>query len=467
MKKALYGTTALATAALVAAGAGDAFAQEHGGGRIQIEVHGFMQQWLVGVDQDFNDTGSVNNRVPQERGYTVNQGWKAQSIDQKTNAEVCFVGQTTLDNGITVGVNVQLEAFREQNGTAGIDESFLFLQSDRFGRLQVGAKDGAASLLTVNAPDGGISVDDDGDVTTLSMFRQDVAFSTALNSVVVTTEADFGADANAFTYITPRLYGFQAGISYIPLATEHNNPQIEDGYNSGVSAGLNYSNVFANGFGVRMNTGLVRWQQNCSTGTTQTQAVGIVGGAPAVVNVFNAPATGAGGTATDQDGNCTDLMDWRVGGQLSYAGFTVGGGYKQAYGSTGNGANYTASNGTVQRTNLLRNGQAWSAGATYETGPYTVGVTYVQGSSVGWNIPGTGDVKSKIGTLSGTYVLGPGIRLIGGFFLFDQEAESVPGSDGVAGSAADRANRAARAAGIQNTSDTNGWGGALAITASF
>jgi outer membrane protein OmpU len=439
MKKALYGTTALATAALVAAGAGDAFAQEHGGGRIQIEVHGYMQQWLVGVDQDFNDGGNPN-RFPDERGYTVNRGWKAFNVDQKTNAEVCFVGQTTLDNGITVGVNVQLEAFREQSG-AHIDESFLFLQSDRFGRLQVGAKDGAASLLTVNAPDGGISVDDDGDVTTLSMFQQGVAFNTALNSTVVTTEADFGADSNAFTYITPRLYGFQAGISYIPTAGEVNNPGgnppvagVGTQYNSGVSAGLNYSNVFANGFGVRMSTGILSWNQTCGNGGP------------------------AGGTAIDPDQDCNQLLDWRVGGQLSYAGFTVGGGYKQAYGNLSNGLG-------EGNPSLLRNGQAWSAGATYETGPYTVGVTYVQGSAVGWNIPGTGDVKSKIGTIAGTYVLGPGIRLRGGFFMFDQDAEVVPDAGATAASIA--ANAAAIGANVQNTSDTSGWGGALGITASF
>ena len=33
---------------------------------------------------------------------------KLSTIDQKTNSEICFVGQTTLDNGISVGVQVEL-----------------------------------------------------------------------------------------------------------------------------------------------------------------------------------------------------------------------------------------------------------------------------------------------------------------------------------------------------------------------
>ncbi len=416
MKKALYGTTALATAALVAAGAGDAFAQQHGGGRIQIEVHGYMQQWLVGVDQDFNDGNGLD---PTDQGYTVNQGFKAINVDQKTNAEVCFVGQTTLDNGITVGVNVQLEAFNAGNH---IDETYLFVQSQRFGQLKVGSEDGAASLLTVNAPDGGISVDDAGDVTTNVFF---LPVSGVIDQVAVSTEADIDSDSNKFTYISPRLYGFQAGVSYTPLNNDRSNsPANGVAYNSGVSAGLNYSNVFANGFGVRASGGVLSFNQT---------------------------------VANDADGDHGGLLQWRGGAQLSYAGFTVGGGYKQTYGNAN--SNVTVGDSTFSQ---LLNGSAWSVGGTYETGPYTVGVTYVQGSGVGWNIPGTGDYKSRIGTLAGTYVLGPGIRLRGGFFYFDQDAEQVAGE-----SVSVQANEASLAAGIQGTSDSDGWGGALAITASF
>ncbi len=432
MKTSFYGTTALATAALVAGIAGDAAAQQHGGGRIQIEVHGYMQQWLVGVDQDFNDG---NGRLPTEAGYTVNQGHKVINVDQKTNAEVCFVGQTTLDNGITVGVEVQLEAYSAGNH---VDETYLFLESDRFGRLMVGAEDGVGEQLSVNAPDGGISVDAAGDVVTNEFF---LPVSGVNDDVVVSTEAGLDGDSNKISYITPRLYGFQAGVSFTPINNDDSNsPDPGTDADAGVAAALNYANVFANGFGVAATAAIVNFRNNVSS---------------------------------DPDGSLNGSMEWRFGGQLSYLGFTVGGAYKQTYGNDGAPVAGTLG-GTVDPTGANSrklNGSAWSVGGTYETGPYTVGISYVQGSSVGWNIPGTGDYKSKMGTLAGTYVLGPGIRLRGGFFLFDQDAERVPDAfAGVAGNdlvASINNNQAALNAGIQDTSDSSGWGGAIALTASF
>ena len=444
MKKVLYGTTALATAGLVVAGAGDAAAQS--AQRIQIEVHGYMQQWIVGVDQNFSDVRSkagteASNEVFQ--GYVVNQGHRVINVDQKTNAEVCFVGQTTLDNGITVGVNVQLEAFRTSGSQNWIDETFIFAQSDRFGQLKIGSEDGAASLLTVNAPDGGISVDDAGDVPTLDMF---LPVSGVIEGTAISTEADNDGDSNKITYITPRIFGLQAGGSYTPINSDTgNSPDPGDGQNSGWSAAANYSNVFANGFGVRASFG--------ATG-------------------FNQP------DALDPDGSNNGAMEIRGGGQFSYAGFTVGGGYKRTYGNTGSGfivvGGGTDFEGfTTESATRTTNGHAWSVGGTYETGPYTVGITYVAGEGRGHAIAGTGDYKSKIGTVAGTYLLGPGIRLRGGFFYFDQEAEKVAGADGgsctggICTSAAAAANQASLQSGIQNTSDSDGWGGAIALTASF
>ena len=445
MKKVLYGTTALATAGLLAAGANDANAAAQ---RIQVEVHGYMNQWLVGLDQDFTDNDPGD--------FRVGQGYNVSTIDQKSNAEVCFVGSTLLDNGITVGVNIQLEAEDVQG--AGVDESFIFVQSDRFGQLKVGQEDPAADLLTVNAPDGGISIDGFGDLTTEQMF---VNTAGANFGVVASTEIDRASDSNKFIYITPRYYGFQAGVDYTPQFGDDSNRASTTGPTGsfdeptdGWSAALNYADVFPGGFGLRASAGIAGANQS---------------------------------TRVDPEDN-NDWFAWRAGGQISYAGFTVGGAYKREYGNEGGVVNAgmaaggpvpvppvlvpTTGGGTVvvrpagvaagAPTTFLRNGQAWSIGGTYETGPYTVGVQYVQGSQVGWNIPGTGDIETKMGTVAGTYRLGPGIRLRAGFFWFDLEAEDVPDP-----AVAPAANLGALEAGIQNTSDSDGWGGAAAITASF
>ncbi|TVR96990.1 MAG: porin [Rhodospirillales bacterium] len=405
MKKVLYGTTALATAALIAGAVTEAAAAE----RIQIRVSGFHQQWVVGLDQDLND-GDAGR---------VQQGFKVSTMDQKTNTEICFVGETTLDNGITVGVNVQIEAFGSQ-GSRHIDESFLYVSSPQFGRLQLGAKDSAARLLAVKGPNGGISIDD-GDVMNLQMYANTAGTGV---QTLPTTNKDVASDSNRVTYFTPRYFGFQAGVSWSPHVGEGrnttNNPEYgtRNIFHDSIEAGLNYRGVFQ-GVGIQLSTG-----------------------------VINANAQRGQVPALDPSISEGSWFAYQVGGNLSYAGFTVGGAFQQVT----SGRVQVAGAGNADFS--LRGG-AWSAGASYEVGPYLAGVTCGQGKRAGFTAAGAGELKSLQCALSGAYTLGPGIRLVGGFFLFDDDAQNP--NTGIA--AVDST--------IANTSDTSGWGGAIGITTSF
>lgn len=412
MKKILLATTAIATAGLVTGGltgGRDAAAAE----RIAIEVHGFHQQWVVGTSQDFNDG---------DPGRTE-QGFKLSTVDQKTNSEICFVGQTTLDNGISVGVQVSLEGFSDDSM---IDETYLFLESDSLGQLTLGVKDSAAELLHVASPDGGISVDD-GDVNTLEMY---VDTSAAVTGVTGSTSlGDLFGDANRLIYVTPRYAGLQAGVSYGPNAGEDsrvtNNPNYGCGLNPGTacepggyhnqfSGALNYSETF-NGIGMQLSAGI----------THANQVRGIAANLPADLD----------------EGS---IFGYSFGGQFTFASFTLGGGFKQIT----SGRGYT----DIGDDLFSLRGHSWSAGGRYEVGPYAAGVSCNRGRQVGYQSEGTGDLKHLVCALSGTYTLGPGIRLIGGLFYFDDEAEAPAGPS---------------AAIISDTSDTSGWGGTVAVTTSF
>jgi predicted porin len=140
-----------------------------------------------------------------------------------------------------------------------------------------------------------------------------------------------------------------------------------------------------------------------------------------------------------------NMFGYSFGGQLTFGGFTVGGAYRKIT----SGRDLPVA-GVAEQRSLKTT--TWSAGARYEIGPYAAGVSCISGENVGWLTPGTGDLEHLNCTLSGTYTLGPGIRLIGGLFLFDDEAETPVGP---------------AAATIRNTSDTDGWGGTIALTASF
>jgi hypothetical protein len=412
MKKTLLATTAIATTGLLTTGlmgAGDAAAAE----RIGMEVHGFHQQWVVGTSQEFNDDDPGRTR----------QGYKLNTIDQKTNSEICFLGQTTLDNGISVGIQVELEAV---TSSAMIDETYLFLESERLGQLTLGSKDSVAELLHVASPDGGVSVDD-GDVNTLEMYINTSAAVTGITNS--TSLGDVFGDTNRIIYITPRYLGLQAGVSYAPNAGEDsnttNNPNYGCGLNFGAdcapngnhdqtAAALNYRETF-NGIGVQL--------------------------AAAVSHNNQVRAIAADLPAGLDEGS---IFGYSLGGQLTLGGLTVGGAFKQI----NSGRGYT----DVGDDLYSLRGRSWSAGGRYEVGPYAAGVTCIRGRQTGFQAEGTGDLKHLACALAGTYTLGPGIRLIGGLFYFDDEAETPAGpSAGL----------------ISDTSDTNGWGGTVALTTSF
>lgn len=418
MKKVLFATTAMATAGWIAGGAGDAAAAE----RIAIEIHGFHQQYIVGLDQDFTDTDAGRNP----------QNFKANTIDQKTNSELCFTGSTVLDNGITVGLQIELEAqpVGQPANTSGlhIDETFMFLESERLGQFKLGSEDSITDLLHVSAPNGGISVDD-GDMVNVQMYVNTAGVATPaglLNSTSLNDMSTPGGirvgDSNRIIYTTPRYAGFQAGISYAPQAAEDSNATVNPNYgilngngryHDSWEGALNYKEAFG-GIGVQLSTGIRHMNQ--------VQALSAIPGVDA-------------GT----------MFGYSFGGQLTFGGFTVGGAFRKVTSGRDLPITGVADQRSIKST-------TWSAGARYEIGPYAAGVSCISGEGVGWEAPGTGDLEHLNCALSGTYTLGPGIRLIGGLFLFDDEAENPAGP---------------AAATIRNFSDTDGWGGTIALTASF
>ena len=114
MKKALLSTTALiAASAIGAVAASPASAQNE---KISLRLGGYMEQWIGYSSQD--DVLGTDTSGPI----------------QASDTEVFFLGKTTLDNGSSFGVNIQLEG-----NTTGdtIDESYLTIGGD-FGLVYIG-----------------------------------------------------------------------------------------------------------------------------------------------------------------------------------------------------------------------------------------------------------------------------------------------------------------------------------------
>jgi predicted porin len=289
---------------------------------------------------------------------------------------------------LTFGVNVQLEANTDSGDQ--IDESFMYVSSPTMGRLILGDENNAGYLTHVTAPDGGVSLDS-GDLLNIEAFVIPVVsvFDTAVGTTYLRF---FDNDSGKMTYLTPRFGGFQLGASYIPNyeGGGDDNSALRacarcNGFSNGWAGGANYT-ADLGGVGLQLSAG-AQWGD----------------------------ANAAGGDGGDTD----NLFAWSLGGQAGIAGFSAGFGF--AKGEQGRGGSGSPTAGTSQI-----NSTGWTVGAAYEVGPYKVGVDYMRGegnpNTVG-AVSTAGKQRLDQAVLSGTYTLGPGIRLVGGVFWYDGESE--------------------------------------------
>lgn len=213
MRKILLGSTALVAAGMLAGTGSPA----QGAEPITLSLGGYYQAWLVGrvqSDVDNEGVGAVQS--------TYGNDEEIHPFDVSQEGEVWFVGSTTLDNGIKVGVNIQLEAY-----TTGdqIDEHYVFFQGN-FGRLVIGAENSAPYLMHYSAPGSvsGAGLDSPNFFSMVGTVGNDATgFGVGTPFAPVATPANLASDANKITYFTPRFSpGFQFGFSYTPDTTDGN-----------------------------------------------------------------------------------------------------------------------------------------------------------------------------------------------------------------------------------------------------
>lgn len=239
MKKILLGSTAIVAAGMIASAPASAAS------KIKIGVGGYMEQWV----------GYVSNDDGTDQDFS--------GFDVKSDAEINFKGSTKLDNGLSVGVNVQLEA--NHNGGDQIDESYIILKGG-FGEINIGSENSAQYKMHYAPSDFGIGMnsgdesswvatiqDADGDsVSKGGMFRAPMG-----STYVEVTRAN---DSEKITYYTPRVEGFQLGVSYSPDSNQDANGQPNrDAVNSDlVMVGANFKrNMGGMSIGVSAGYGTV------------------------------------------------------------------------------------------------------------------------------------------------------------------------------------------------------------------
>ncbi len=447
MKKLLLCSTALAATGLAVA---PAMAADP----IKIGVGGFYTFYAVAaaISSDYATNGSVT---------TYN------SVFFQQEGEIHFIGQTTLDNGTSVGVNVELEGWNPGTPAtnAQIDEAFLFAFGD-WGRVELGSRDAGSFRMYYGAPSallGYGAIQNQFAVgsrlgTSPGTFTQ---FNKAYFHTTMATNTAAWQDVNRINVFTPRFKGFQIGVGYAPKI---NIPQGSLFGSTGLTSGpgavagvcgyagaTNVSNcptndnAWMNGFDIAAN-------YLSKFGDVTVAAYGswaYAGFSPSYRNLATAASQITGG-------NLGDWVMWAAGLQFGYKGITLGGSI--GYDNQGMGANYYTGQDNATRFA--------AAGILYETGPLQVsflwmgsvnnngnGSNTVQAIAPGTNTPTLNGSGGAAGTFSGTpgvnstvfsgpfalafgaetankfelganYAIGPGVRLTGGALYISQGGPS-------------------------------------------
>ena len=328
-------------------------------------------------------------------------GANRHNFDFKREAEIFFTGSTKLDNGLSIGVDVQLEA---ESCTDQIDESYIWFQGN-WGRVNLGSENSAAYLLQLGPPavDGNF---DSQDPNFRLFNRGATAGDPRIGGFGNRSDLDVwtpltSGDSEKITYLSPRWAGFRFGLSFTPDNSEEGNTGGQVQAKGGSFAGMPFSNTetqwsnliaaavnYADKFGpVEVETGV-----GYEVGFREGEREQTVGG---ITSRYD-----------DRNAYSAEL-------NLGYAGFKLGG----AYFVDDNGIDCTIVAGVCSGSGTQR---SWGLGLTYSIGPLTVGTSYLN-SMRNRDPVGRSEQLDRY-MVGGRYVLGPGVDLRGSVQYYDYKA---------------------------------------------
>ncbi len=389
MKKLLLVSTAIAGVATMSAPASAA---------LKMDLGGFFRGYGVYAD----------NNEPAGAATSLHR------FEFRRDSELHFNGETTLDNGLTIGAHTELKVANGDNSVLA-DETYAYA-SGGWGRVNLGVEDGAAYLLQVAAP----SADSNVDGMRVNIQGINVVAAPAGTDNIASLgftdyqHADF-RDTDRLTFVTPKLNGFQAGVSYAPRDATTSNTggmSLDNGpltiydASSDTLSGGNFKNLWEasarwdgefQGFGVSLGAGY-------SDSSLNSEATA------ALIDSTTVEAAGDWGL---NDG----IETWNGGASVVAYGFSLGGAYKHS--KTSRVADTTVGAGVTSESTGITN-TVWVAGVAYDNGPYHVGGSYLR-DNLDFKAGSGGDdfdlaqarIRTTKSTVGGGYTFGPGMTFRG------------------------------------------------------
>ena len=365
-KQLLLGTTALLAGAV--AMPDYASAEDP----LRLDVRGYKNEYF-GI-------GDVDDQPGTDFGNT----------SHFSDGEVHFKGSTTLDNGLTVGVQIELEA--TQN-TDQIDEAYTTVEGG-FGKFVIGSENLAPYLTfwSVTAPNVGVPINS-GWVS--SWVPNAPGLGVNFRSPGRTTNVTMMNDTFGISYLSPRFAGVQFTVGYSPSSESENNGGGNPG-NAVTNQTTENHDIIELGFNVKQSVG------------------GVDIGVAAGYGRSNVNDTGDAAGADDPE-------QFKVGASLGVAGFSIAGSYSNEFEGNANAANTDS-----------QEGQSWDIGASYGVGPWGVSATWFHGEEEDLLAdPDDDEVDAFVGAVS--YALGPGITSSFSLIYSENEDEGGTSSEGTMG----------------------------------
>lgn len=314
--------------------------------------------------------------INQESAFSTGSFSRDTKFANDTEIHVNAEGRA--DSGLVYGATIELEAdvTADARGEGvNADKTYIYLEGN-FGRAEFGNQEDVATTIVTNAStiaraSGGI----EGDAE-LYFNPAGAGGGSFIHLPNLPLKFAGGAqeDATKIIYYTPKYNGFQLGLDFIPdsgnsgSAAGFTTDTDAGDFENVVQAGLSYEHEFSNGIGL----------------------------VTSIVGEF-----GESEVATAED-----LSAYQAGLKLSYEGFSA----VASYADWGDSGMAVGTSGDAD---------FWTAGASYETGPYGVSVTYLNSDNAGNEFNNT--------VIGADYQLAPGLVPYAeiSFFNFDEAGTTV------------------------------------------
>ena len=365
MKRMLFGTTALAGAAMAVSGmaaAAEAPSWKLGGNAI-FQLYYVDQDWVAASTSDGDITDAFRSITGGE-DIIQDHDWYFGVDEAKIKLDVTG----TADNGLNYGFMIKINANTTDDKVA--DEVRLQF-SGGWGTLQMGDDDGAEDVMNFGGEDllgaaGGFdgARGEYGDV----LIRYAAVPSLAPSFAAIAGDT---SDATKGSYFSPRFSGLQIGASLTPTPNDGDEFKADGAWEDHIGLGVNYDNRF----------GELRIRASA---------------------VYSA--------ASDTTNNFEDVSAWSVGGIVGWGPFSLGAGY------TDNG------DSSAQPAPFDYETSYWTAAVGFETGPFALAAGYFESTKE----HGSGDPDSSFTNIAvtGDYTVAPGLGLFAEMDLIEDDVGS-------------------------------------------